>query len=306
MGALQAAIKWVSTIVGGLLTALSAIALYFIAVLFGEARKRKQLAPNVEAIGLGAIANFFDTLGIGSFAPSTAWLKLRKMAPDSYFPAILNAGHALPTVTQALIFISTVRVDPALLISCIAAAVIGAFVGEPIVVRSPVRVVQGVVGLALLIAAALYALQNLNLIPHRDVGALSLPLVLFAVAVVGHFVLGVLMMYGIGLYAPSLIFLSLLGLNPKAAFPIMMGACAFLMPAAGTRFVRSDRIDLRIVIGLAIGGIPAVYLAWRFFQDLPMTIIRWGVVIVVLYAALLLLRAAVSPDKAKQPVAATT
>lgn len=303
MAAVQAALKWLTTIVGGLLAALSAIALYFIAVLFGEARKRNQLAPNVEAIGLGAVANFFDTLGIGSFAPSTAWMKLRKMAPDSYFPAILNAGHALPTVTEALVFITLVQVDPALLIGCIIASVLGSWVGEPIVQKAPVKMVQGVVGVALLIAAVLFALKNLNLLPPGG-EATSLPLALFIVAIVGHFIMGVLMMFGIGLYAPSLILLSILGLNPIAAFPIMMGSCAFLMPISGARFVKTDRIDLRIVIGMALGGIPAVLLAAFVVKSMDLVTLRWLVVVVVLYAAALLLRGAFS--SAKQPAAVTT
>ena len=303
MAAVQAALKWLTTIVGGLLAALSAIALYFIAVLFGEARKRNQLAPNVEGIGLGAVANFFDTLGIGSFAPSTAWMKLRKMAPDSYFPAILNAGHALPTVTEALVFITLVQVDPALLIGCIIASVLGSWVGEPIVQKAPVKMVQGVVGVALLIAAVLFALKNLNLLPPGG-EATSLPLALFIVAIVGHFIMGVLMMFGIGLYAPSLILLSILGLNPIAAFPIMMGSCAFLMPISGARFVKTDRIDLRIVIGMALGGIPAVLLAAFVVKSMDLVTLRWLVVVVVLYAAALLLRGALS--SAKQPAAVTT
>lgn len=298
---MQAALRWLMSIVGGLLAALTVIALYFTSVLIGAARKRGELAPKVEAVGLGAVTNFFDTLGIGSFAPSTAWMKLRKMAPDSYFPAILNAGHALPTVTQALVFIATVAVDPALLLACIIASCCGAFVGAPLVQRSPVRLVQGVVGVALLIGATLFALKNLNLLPPGG-AELTLPPLLFAVAVAAHFVMGVLMMFGIGLYAPSLIVLSLLGLNPAAAFPIMMGSCAFLMPISSVRFVRSERIDLRIVIGMAIGGIPAVLLAWKFFQGLPMEAIRWGVIVVVLYAAVLLLRSAMVGDK--QAVAA--
>src|SRR5262245_7035674 len=205
--AIQAAIAWITSIVGALLTGLSLIAAYFIAVLLGTAMKRKELAPKPEAIGLGAVTNFFDTLGIGSFAPTTAYMKLRKMAPDSYFPAILNAGHALPTVTQALIFIAGVRVDPMLLIGCIIGSLAGALIGAPIVQRSPVRLVQAVVGFALLVAAGLYAAKNLGWIPDQDVGLLALPPTLFAIAVGGHFVLGVLMMFGIGLYAPSLILL---------------------------------------------------------------------------------------------------
>jgi uncharacterized membrane protein YfcA len=304
-GMIGAAVRWLTTIVGGLLAALSVIALYFTSVLIGTARKRGELAPNPEAIGLGAVTNFFDTLGIGSFAPTTAYMKLRKMAPDSYFPAILNAGHALPTVAEALVFITLVQVDPMLLIACIIAAVLGAWVGEPIVQRSPVRLVQGVVGVALVIAAVLFAMKNLNLLPPGG-EALSLPLVLFAVAVVGHFVMGILMMFGIGLYAPSLILLSLLGLNPIAAFPIMMGSCAFLMPISSVRFVRSDRIDLRIVIGMALGGIPAVLLAAFVVKQMDLVTLRWLVVVVVLYASALLLRSAAVGEKPPAAAAAPT
>ena len=86
--------------------------------------------------------------------------------------------------------------------------------------------------------------------------------------------------------------LSLLGLNPAAAFPIMMGACAFLMPVSALGFVRSERIDLRVILGIAIGGIPAVLLAAYVVKSLPLVWLRWGVVVVVLYAAIMLLRSA--------------
>lgn len=292
--------RWLMTIVGGLLTALSAIAIYFTTALLRTAHKRGELVPKVEAIGLGAVTNFFDTLGIGSFAPTTAWMKIRKMAPDSYFPAILNAGHALPTVAQALIFITLVQVSPVLLISCIVASCAGAFIGAPIVQRSPVRLVQGVVGVALLIAAALYAMRNLGIGPAGG-DALSLEGTYFIIAVVAHFIMGVLMMFGIGLYAPSLIVLSLLGLNPAAAFPIMMGSCAFLMPISSLNFLKSERIDLRIVLGIALGGIPAVLIAALVVKSLDLVTLRWLVVIVVLYAAALLLRSALFAKKATPP-----
>lgn len=297
--------QWLTSIVGALLTALSAIAIYFTATLLRTAHKRGELAPKPEAIGLGAVTNFFDTLGIGSFAPTTAYLKLRAMAPDSYFPAILNAGHALPTIVQALVFITLVQVDPVLLLACIVASVAGAFVGAPIVQRSPLRLVQGVVGLALLIAAILFAMSNLGFMPAGG-EAVSLPPILFGVAVAGHFIMGVLMMFGIGLYAPSLILLSLLGLNPAAAFPIMMGSCAFLMPISSLRFVRSERIDLRIVLGLALGGIPAVLIAAFIVKSLELEVIRWLVVVVVLYAAALLLRAALTGEKKTKAAPAAT
>jgi len=287
-----------------LLISLGVLAVAFIALLLSVARERRQLRPGAESVALGAVTNFFDTLGIGSFAPTTAWLKLRRMIPDDYLPATLNSGHALPTIAQALIFINLVRVDPILLAACIAAAVLGATLGAPLVVRLPVRAVQGIVGVALLIAAVLYALANLGLLPAGG-DALELSQPLFAIAVAVHFLLGALMTFGIGLYAPSLILLSLLGLNPTAAFPIMMGACAFLMPVSGFRFVRSERVDLRVVIGLAIGGIPAVLLAAYVVKSLPLAGLRWGVVVVVLYAAALLLRAALKPVRTVPPAAET-
>jgi hypothetical protein len=39
-------------------------------------------APNLEAMAVGAIVGFVDTLGIRSFAPTTAWLKFRRLVPD--------------------------------------------------------------------------------------------------------------------------------------------------------------------------------------------------------------------------------
>ncbi len=285
-----------------LLSALSLLALVYLVQLVRTARRRGAFPPSLEGVGLGAVANFFDTLGIGSFAPTTAWLKLRKRIPDSFLPAVLNAGHCLPTVTQGLVFINLVKVDPRLLIACIAAAVVGAIVGAPIVQKLPVRVVQAIVGVALLIAALLYALTNLDLMPGGG-QALSLSGGLFVAAVAAHFILGALMTFGIGAYAPSLILLSLFGLDPKAAFPIMMGACAFLMPVSALSFIKGERIDLKLVLGMALGGVPAVLLAAFVIKSVPLEALRWGVVVVVLYAAAVLLwsalRSSARPADAK-------
>jgi uncharacterized membrane protein YfcA len=277
-----------------LLVALAALGIAFTIVLLGTAAKRGETRPNAEAIGLGAVTNFFDTLGIGSFATTTAWIKFRRMVPDSFIPATLNAGHAIPTVVQSAIYlvILGVRVDPVLLASCIAAAVLGSLIGVPLVVRASVQLVQGIVGVALLIAAALYAMSNLDMFPIGG-AASALPPAQMIIAVSVHFLLGALMAFGIGLYAPSLILLSLLGLDPRLAFPIMASACAFLMPATGFSFVKSSRIDLRIVIGIAIGGIPATIVAALLVKEMPIVWLRWGVVVVVLYAAFLLLRSAI-------------
>jgi uncharacterized membrane protein YfcA len=280
-----------------LLGALALLAAAYMIALGRTALKRHAAIPTLEGLALGAVANFFDTLGIGSFAPTTAWIRLRKLTPDSHIPAVLNAGHALPTVAEALIFITLVKVDPWLLGACIASAIVGAAVGAPIMVRLPLRAVRAIVGLALLAAAAAYAAQNLHMMPGGG-EALSLAPEAFALAVAGYFVFGALMMCGIGLFAPSLILLPLLGMNPTASFPIMMGACAFLMPVSGFQFLRSDRIDLRLTIGLALGGIPAVLLAAFVVKSMPLEALRWGVVAVVLYAAVTLIWSALRPTPA--------
>jgi uncharacterized membrane protein YfcA len=112
----------------------------------------------------------------------------------------------------------------------------------------------------------------------------------FAIGV--SFGLGALMMLGVGLYAPCLILVSLLGMNPLAAFPIMMGACAFLMPVGGARFIQAGRYNLRAALGLALGGIPGVLVAAFIVNSLPVVWLRWLVVVVVLYAAVLMLLSA--------------
>lgn len=274
-----------------LLTAMALTGIGFAIVMLRTAIARGQLGLRPEGIALGAVTNFFDTLGIGSFAPTTAWIKLRKLVPDSFIPAVLIAGHALPTIAQALIYVTIVEVDPILLVACIAASIAGALVGAPIVLRLPVRRVQLVVGVALLVAAALFTVTNLGLMPGGGT-ARSLPPALFAVALAAQFVIGALMTAGIGFYGPMLAMFSLLGLNPAAVFPIMTGAGALMMPASGLKFLKSDRIDLKLVLALALGGIPAVLLAAWVVKSLPMAALRWLVTIVVLYTAVVMLRAA--------------
>ena len=282
---------------GGALVLIVALAVIALAYLLRwwriEAAQPRDggAAPGAIDLVTGFVTNFFDTLGIGSFAPTTAIFKLRARMPDENIPGTLNVGHALPTVTQALIFIALVTVDFVTLLGMIGAAVVGAWLGAGVVARLPRRAVQLGMGIALLAAALLFLAANLEWMPtggqaHALTGAL------LAVAIGANFVLGALMTLGIGLYAPCLILVSLLGLNPIAAFPIMMGSCAFLMPIGGMRFVRARRYDLRAALGLALGGIPAVLLAALVVKSLPIVWLRWLVVVVVLYAATLMLSAA--------------
>ncbi|PYP99063.1 MAG: permease [Acidobacteria bacterium] len=250
--------------------------------------------PSLTGIALGFVTNFFDTLGIGSFAPTTSVFKLKQMVPDERIPGTLNVGHALPTVAEALVFIAIVNVGMATLVSLIAASVVGAWLGAGVVASWPRRRVQIGMGATLLVAAVLFAMTNLKLIPGGG-DALSLHGWLFAAGVVGNFALGALMTLGIGLYAPCMILVSLLGMNPIAAFPIMMGSCAFLMPVGSLRFIEKGSYRPRTALGLAVGGVPGVLIAAFIVKSLPLTALRWGVILVVLYAAGAMLRSARRP-----------
>jgi uncharacterized membrane protein YfcA len=249
------------------------------------------LGTSPAALAIGAAANFFDTLGIGSFAPTTAAIKFLKLTKDELIPGTLNVGHAIPTIAQALIFIAIVKVSVALLVSCILAAVAGALIGARVVSRLPVRAIRIGMGLALLAAAGLFIARNIGVMPGGG-AALTLTGPAFGAAVALHFLFGALMTLGVGLYAPSLIFLSLLGMDPRAAFPIMMGSCAFLMPASGLQFIAAGRFDPRLALGFAIGGVPAVMLAALVVKEMPLDILRWVVAGVVVLAALMMLGSA--------------
>ena len=277
-----------------LLAVLAALAAFFAWRWFRAERgavRAEPAKPGPLRLAIGFVTNFFDTLGIGSFAPTTAAFKFRKLVRDELIPGTLNVGHTMPTMAQGLIFIGIVEVGPATLVSMMAASAIGAWLGAGVVARLPRRAIQIGMGLALSVAAILFTLMNLKLMPSGGSAlALTGPTLVFAVAV--NFVLGALMTLGIGLYAPCLILVSLLGMDPRAAFPIMMGSCAMLMPVASVRFVADRKYDTRAALGLALGGIPGVLLAAYVVHSLPLDWLRWLVVIIVLYAAALMLLSA--------------
>jgi uncharacterized membrane protein YfcA len=278
-----------------LLLALAVVTVLFFGVLWLGIRRARANAPGepVTPTGpmllTGFVTNFLDTLGIGSFATSTAIFRQWRMLRDELIPGTLNAGHTIPTFAQAFIFTKLVPVDSRTLILMIVASVAGAWLGAGVVARWPRRRIQVGMGGCLLAAAGLMLASQFGLIPAGG-EALALSGTKLAVGLTGNFVLGALMTLGIGLYGPCLILVSLLGMNPTSAFPIMMGSCAFLMPVATARFIRADRYQPRVTLGLAIGGLPAVLLAAYIITSLPLTVIRYLVVLIVVYTAVGLLR----------------
>ncbi|MBI3447536.1 MAG: sulfite exporter TauE/SafE family protein [Acidobacteria bacterium] len=240
---------------------------------------------------VGFVMCFFDTLGIGNFATTTSAFKFRSSIPDEKIPGTLNVGYAIPTVLQALIYISIVEVDVVTLTLMIAASVVGAWLGAGIVARWPRAWVQVGMGFALLAAAGLMLRAQL-VAGGATEGTLALQGNLLALGLLGNFALGALMTMGIGLYGPCLILVSLLGMSPSAAFPIMMGSCAFLMPIGGIRFVREGSYAPWTSVVLSLAGLPSVLIAAFIVRSLPLTAVRWLVIVVVVYAAVMMLRSA--------------
>lgn len=273
-----------------LFIALGIFTIGFVWIWF-QGKGRAPGVPTLFELFLGFVTNFFDTLGIGSFAPTTAIFKFRHVVPDEKIPGTLNVGHSLPTLLEAFLFILIVQVNMLTLVLLIGSAVVGAWFGAGIVGAWPRRKVQIGMGIALLAAASFFLMTNLNLFPAGG-AALILHNWRLAAGVAGSLLLGALMTLGIGLYAPCMILVSLLGMDPKAAFPIMMGSCAFLMPVASARFIRLDSYSPRPALGLALGGLPGVLIAALIFKSLDPTAVRWLVVVVVIYAAVTMLRSA--------------
>jgi uncharacterized membrane protein YfcA len=246
-------------------------------------------------VTVGAVTNFFDTLGIGSFATTTAFYKLvprlRRTVSDRVIPGTLNVGHTPPAVLQAIIFITFIAVDLRTLVAIVVAATTGAWLGAGHVARWPKRTVQMVMGVALLAAASAMTMTQLALFPAGG-EALGVTGVRLAVAIAVSLLLGALMTMGIGFYAPCMILVTLLGMSPRTAFPIMTGACAALMPVASLRFIRAGAYDRRAALGLTLGGIPAVLVAAFVVKSLPLGALRWLVVAVVLYTAAMMLASA--------------
>src|SRR3954463_7167913 len=246
----------------------------------------KRVAPGAEALALGAVVNFLDTLGIGSFAPTTAWFKFRRMVPDRLIPQTMLCGLTPPSMTESIVFPIGlgVLVDRTLLVSCVIAVFLGGLVGVPLVTKARVWVVQLTVAVGLVLAAAAYAMTNLHLFPGGGTAS-SLPLGLMIVAILANFAFGILANFGVGNYAPTLVLLSLMGMDPHLCFPIMAGGACLMGAGASIRHIGIGEVDMKVVLGLAIGGIPAVLVAAFLVKEMPLEALRWLVFVVVVYAA---------------------
>ncbi len=285
------------TLVRTLLGALVAVGAFFLIRWVLEARRisseRGATTPTPLDLVIGFVTNFFDTLGIGSFATTTAAFRLFRLVPDELIPGTIIVGDALSVLTQAVLFISVVEVDPLQLTALIAVCVAGGWIGTGVVTSLSRRAIQLGLGTALIVAAVFMAFGMFGLIPAGGTARALTPAA-FGLALVINFLLGALLPLGIGNYAPSLVMFSLLGMDPRVAFPIMMGSGAFVATVAGVRFLSARRFHQQSALGLTLGGIPGVMAAVWLVKSLPLEALRVLVFAVVLYVSVTLLRAGMS------------
>lgn len=265
---------------------------YFIRDLVAE---RKNLGGGNWLIAglIGLVTDAMDTLGIGSFAPTTMLLEATKQLDnDRQLPGTLNVSHTVPVIIEAFIFITVVKVAPLTLFSLVIAAIVGSYIGSKTVSKLPEKKVQFYMGIALIVTAALMALKQLGLLDLLGTGnhLTGLTGVKLIIGIVGNFILGALMTIGVGLYAPCMALVYMLGLSPLVAFPIMMASCAGLMPVAGTNFIKSGDYARKVSLGITIGGVIGVIIATRFVTGLNMNVLTWIVIVVVLYSGFTYIR----------------
>lgn len=237
---------------------------------------------------VSAVANFFDTLGIGSYAIATSAWKFNKSVSDDLIPGTLNVAFGIPICVEATITMTRIDVDPLTLVLMIASAIVGSIIGAKIISKMDIMKIRVVMGVALLIVAAITLCKINGIGPFGLIGtARGLSGALLAVGVLANFILGVLMTAGIGLYAPCMALVLLLGMSADVAFPIMMGSCAFLCPACGITFIKEGKYQRAMTIPMIITGSIGVLIAGFIVTSLPLTLLTYLVCVVMVICAIL-------------------
>ena len=262
-------------------------AIWFIYVLGADIIKHKNNLEKVSWVKtgiIGFVVNFFDVLGIGAFAPQTALLKFTKQTADKLIPGTMNVANTLPVLIQAIIFIQVVEVEPVTLIVMFLTAMGGAILGADIIGKLSERNIRLTISIALLITAGFMFANKMHWI-HGEGVAIGIHGWKLVIAGVVNFILGAMMTAGVGLYAPCMALVYLLGLSPQVAFPIMMGSCAFLMPPASYKFIKSGAYNKKAALGMAIPSILAVLIAAFIIKSMPLDTLRWLVLIIIVYTS---------------------
>ena len=266
------------------------LGIWFIGYFTKDIIKHKNELENVSVYKnaiIGFVVNFFDVLGIGAFAPQTALLKFTKQTDDNVLPGTLNVTNTIPVLIQAIIFIKIIEVDALTLVLMLISAMMGAFFGANFISSLPVKKIRLIMAFALLVTLGFMVAGKMNWIQGGG-DAIALSGYKLAIAVSVNFILGAMMTAGIGLYAPCMALVFMLGMSPKVAFPIMMGSCAFLMPLASAKFIKKAAYNRKATLAMTIPGSVAVLIAALWIKTLPLESLKIIVMFVILYTSIIM------------------
>ncbi|GEQ62286.1 sulfite exporter TauE/SafE family protein [Vagococcus lutrae] len=240
---------------------------------------------------------FLSTFGISDFAigsvlyPKLGWTSMKKL------PGTLNTQCVIPVATMALSYITSIDVGIKTLLVCIVSQVIGAYVGPRFVVKLPERTIKLFVGVGLIVAAGLIFAGQMNWIKSNGTATeLYGGKLILAAALL--FLFGALNNIGIGSYSLTMVTVYMLGLNPAAAFPIMMGACTFSVPVGSVQFVKFGEYSRKITLYTATFGVLGVLAAVFLVKNLNVTMLKWLVIVVLIYSAYSMLSSLMKAEKA--------
>ena len=240
---------------------------------------------------IGFITNFFDTLGIGSFAPLTALLRGLKQIEDKLIPGTLNVSVTIPVMIEAFVFITIIKVEKITLFLMIVAAIIGSATGAGILSKLSEKLIQRLVGIALIITAFLLLSGQMGWIKELGVGkAIGLTGIKLIIAILVNIALGAFQAAGIGMYAPSMALVYLLGMSPEVAFPLMMASSAFALPSASIRYIKDQAYNRKAAITITLSGSIGVLIAAFIVKTLDVYLLTWLVIIVIIYTGITLIK----------------
>lgn len=242
---------------------------------------------------------FFSSFGISDFAISTILYRKMKLLTDRILPGTLNTQCVIPVAAMALAFISVIEVDIGTLSVCIISQVVGAYFGPQFVVKLSLKSIRIFIGVGLLSTTIFILLSKFNLIPLGGT-AIALSHTKLAIAALSLFIFGALNNIGIGSYAPTMVTIYMLGMNPAVVFPIVMGACTFSMPIGSMEFIKHGQYSRKITLFASTFGVLGVLIGVYFVNKMDVLMLQWVVAAILLYSGTSMLINELKTKKAKQ------
>jgi uncharacterized membrane protein YfcA len=235
---------------------------------------------------IGGIAYFLDTLGIGSYAISTALLRLFKQIQYKNLPGTLNVTSVLPVFLEAFIFISIIDIDCITITCMVIATCIGSWMGVYFVRNMLEQHICLIMSIALLITAGILILKQFHIIPTDYIGTIGLTGSKLIIAILASVFIGILISAGIGSYAPFLALALMLGLNVRAAFPIMMSSNALASCFASIKFISIGTYDRKASLSMTIVALFGVFMASYIVKTIPLNALTWIAIVVISYTSI--------------------